>query len=237
MKGTIYLIPNTLGPTSGHKVLPFEVQQMLDRLTYFIVENERTARAFIKTIQPDKNQQELRFEIIDKQTDPLDLPLFLKPVEQGEDVGIISEAGVPCVADPGSEIVSIAHRKGLRVVPMVGPSSILLALMASGFNGQQFTFHGYLPIAAKERNQAIKKLERSALQHQQTQLFIETPYRNISLLEALIQQLQPSTLLTLACDLSLPSEWIKTYPVQHWKKLKLDSFHKRPAVFLIHGAN
>ena len=142
MKGTIYLIPNTLGPTSGDKVLPAYVQQILGSLTYFIVENERTARAFIKSIHPDKNQQELKFEIIDKQTDPLDLPLFLEPVEQGEDVGIISEAGVPCVADPGSEVVSIAHRKGLRVVPMVGPSSILLALMASGFNGQQFTFRG-----------------------------------------------------------------------------------------------
>ena len=131
--------------------------------------------------------------------------------------------------------MALAHQKNIQVVPLVGPSSLLMALMASGLNGQQFTFHGYLPIAAKERTQAIKKLERAALQNQQTQLFIETPYRNISLLGSLIQQLQPSTLLTLACDLSLPTEWIKTYSIQHWKKLKLDSYHKRPAVFLVHG--
>lgn len=231
MKGTIYLIPNTLGPTSGHKVLPLDVQQMLSRLTYFIVENERTARAFIKTIQPDKNQQELRFEIIDKQTDPLDLPLFLKPVEQGEDVGIISEAGVPCVADPGAEIVSIAHRKGLRVVPMVGPSSILLALMASGFNGQQFTFRGYLPFDKSIRKrvfQAMMKDCRDGI----TQIFMETPYRNNKLLEELATTLHPETKLCIAVDITLDSEFIATKTIAQWKSEHVD-LHKRPAIFLI----
>jgi len=231
MKGTIYLIPNTLGPTSGHKVLPVEVQQMLGMLTYFIVENERTARAFIKSIHPVKNQQELRFEIIDKQTDPLDLPLFLKPVEQGEDVGIISEAGVPCVADPGSEIVSIAHRKGLRVVPMVGPSSILLALMASGFNGQQFTFRWYLPFAKPIRKrvyQAMIKDCRDGI----TQIFMETPYRNNKLLEELAATLHPETKLCIAADITLDTEFIATKTIAQWKSERID-LHKRPAIFLI----
>ena len=231
MKGTIYLIPNTLGPTSGDKVLPKDVQDTLRGLSYFIVENERTARAFIKNIHPDKNQKELRFEIIDKQTDPLDLPLFLKPVELGEDVGIISEAGVPCVADPGSEIVSIAHRKGLRVVPLVGPSSILLALMASGFNGQQFTFRGYLPFDKPIRKRVFQAMNKDC-KDGITQIFMETPYRNNKLLEELAATLHPETKLCIAVDITLDTEFIATKTIAQWRNEHVD-LHKRPTIFLI----
>ena len=231
MKGTIYLIPNTLGPTSGDKVLPKDVQDTLRRLSYFIVENERTARAFIKGIHPDKNQKELRFEIIDKQTDPLDLPLFLKPVELGEDVGIISEAGVPCVADPGSEIVSIAHRKGLQVVPLVGPSSILLALMASGFNGQQFTFRGYLPFDKPIRKRVFQAMIKDC-KDGITQIFMETPYRNNKLMEELASTLHPDTKLCIAVDITLDTEFIATKTIAQWRNEHVD-LHKRPTIFLI----
>ncbi len=231
MKGTIYLIPNTLGPTSGDKVLPKDVQDTLRRLSYFIVENERTARAFIKGTHPDKNQKELRFEIIDKQTDPLDLPLFLKPVELGEDVGIISEAGVPCVADPGSEIVSIAHRKGLRVVPLVGPSSILLALMASGFNGQQFTFRGYLPFDKPIRKRVFQAMIKDC-KDGITQIFMETPYRNNKLMEELASTLHPDTKLCIAVDITLDTEFIATKTIAQWRNEHVD-LHKRPTIFLI----
>ena len=231
MKGTIYLIPNTLGPTSGDKVLPKDVQDTLLRLSYFIVENERTARAFIKSIHPDKNQKELRFEIIDKQTDPLDLPLFLKPVELGEDVGIISEAGVPCVADPGSEIVSIAHRKGLRVVPFVGPSSILLALMASGFNGQQFTFRGYLPFDKPIRKRVFQAMIKDC-KDGITQIFMETPYRNNKLMEELASTLHPDTKLCIAVDITLDTEFIATKTIAQWRNEHVD-LHKRPTIFLM----
>jgi len=231
MKGTIYLIPNTLGPTSGDKVLPKDVQNTLRGLSYFIVENERTARAFIKSIHPDKNQKELRFEIIDKQTDPLDLPLFLKPVELGEDVGIISEAGVPCVADPGSEIVSIAHRKGLRVVPFVGPSSILLALMASGFNGQQFTFRGYLPFDKPIRKRVFQAMIKDC-KDGITQIFMETPYRNNKLMEELASTLHPDTKLCIAVDITLDTEFIATKTIAQWRNEHVD-LQKRPTIFLI----
>ena len=231
MKGTIYLIPNTLGPTSGDKVLPKDVQDTLRRLSYFIVENERTVRAFIKGIHPDKNQKELRFEIIDKQTDPLDLPLFLKPVELGEDVGIISEAGVPCVADPGSEIVSIAHRKGLRVIPLVGPSSILLALMASGFNGQQFTFRGYLPFDKSIRKRVFQAMIKDC-KDGITQIFMETPYRNNKLMEELASTLHPDTKLCIAVDITLDTEFIATKTIAQWRNEHVD-LHKRPTIFLI----
>ena len=177
----------------------------------------------------------MRLYPLNKYTTALEYHSYLNPCEQGFSIGLISDAGCPGVADPGAVIVALAHEKNIEVIPLVGPSSIVLALMASGLNGQQFTFHGYLPINQKERSLAIKKLERNAYQFQQTQLFIETPYRNISLLEALIQHLQSGTLLCLACDLTLPTQWIKTLPISQWKKIKLDQFHKRPAVFLVYS--
>ena len=237
INGKLFLIPCPLGDQAPLESLSPQIKTAIEQQQHFIVENEKEARRFIKRICPKKKQNELVLYPLNKYTTELEYRRYLDVCESGISIGLISDAGCPGIADPGAVVVALAHQKNIQVVPLVGPSSLLMALMASGLNGQQFTFHGYLPIAAKERNQAIKKLERSALQHQQTQLFIETPYRNISLLEALIQQMQPSTLLTVACDLSLSSEWIKTYPVQHWKKLKLDSFHKRPSVFLVHGAN
>ena len=234
-KGKLFLIPCPLGDLAPLDSLSPQIKTAIEQQQHFIVENEKEARRFIKRISPEKKQNELHLYPRNRYTTEMRYRRYVDVCESGTSIGLISDAGCPGIADPGGVIVALAHQKNLHVVTLVGPSSIIMALIASGLNGQQFTFLGYLTIAAKERTQAIKKLERAALQNQQTQLFIETPYRNISLLESLIQQLQPSTLLTLACDLSLPTEWIKTYSIQHWKKLKLDSYHKRPAVFLVHG--
>lgn len=231
MRGNIYLIPNTLGGKNFSETIPIDVQSKLMSITYLIVENERTARAYIKSMLPDKNQQELRIDILDKHTDPLDLPKFLDAAEEGHDIGIISEAGVPCVADPGAEIVSIAHRRGLNVFPLVGPSSILLALMGSGFNGQQFTFRGYLPFDKQIRKrvfQAMVKDCRDGI----TQIFMETPYRNNKLLEELLTILHPETKLCIAVDITLDSQEIKTKTISQWKQERFD-LSKRPAIFLI----
>jgi 16S rRNA (cytidine1402-2'-O)-methyltransferase len=231
MRGNIYLIPNTLGGQNFSETIPIDVQSKLMSITYLIVENERTARAYIKSMLPDKNQQELRIDILDKHTDPLDLPKFLDAAEEGHDIGIISEAGVPCVADPGAEIVSIAHRRGLNVFPLVGPSSILLALMGSGFNGQQFTFRGYLPFDKQIRKrvfQAMVKDCRDGI----TQIFMETPYRNNKLLEELLTILHPETKLCIAVDITLDSQEIKTKTISQWKQERFD-LSKRPAIFLI----
>jgi 16S rRNA (cytidine1402-2'-O)-methyltransferase len=231
MRGNIYLIPNTLGGQNFSETIPIDVQSKLMSITYLIVENERTARAYIKSMLPDKNQQELRIDILDKHTDPLDLPKFLDAAEEGHDIGIISEAGVPCVADPGAEIVSIAHRRGLNVFPLVGPSSILLSLMGSGFNGQQFTFRGYLPFDKQIRKrvfQAMVKDCRDGI----TQIFMETPYRNNKLLEELLTILHPETKLCIAVDITLDSQEIKTKTISQWKQERFD-LSKRPAIFLI----
>ena len=231
MTPTLYLIPSPLGEAFQPDTFPNQLKSIIEKLDYFIVENEKTARAYIKHLLPDKNQRELRLEILDKQTDPLDLPGFLDPVKNGHSIGILSEAGVPCVADPGATIVSIAHRKGIEVRPCVGPSSILLALMASGFNGQQFAFRGYLPHDRPIRKrvfQAMKKDIRDGI----TQIFMETPYRNGKLLEELINTLHPETKLCIAVDITLDSENIKTQTVAQWS-LELPDLHKRPAIFLI----
>ena len=231
MRGNIFLIPNTLGGQNFSETIPIDVQSKLMSITYLIVENERTARSYIKSMLPDKNQQELRIDILDKHTDPLDLPKFLDAAEEGHDIGIISEAGVPCVADPGAEIVSIAHRRGLNVFPLVGPSSILLALMGSGFNGQQFTFRGYLPFDKQIRKrvfQAMVKDSRDGI----TQIFMETPYRNNKLLEELLTILHPETKLCIAVDITLDSQEIKTKTISQWKQERID-LSKRPAIFLI----
>lgn len=231
MSGTIYLIPNTLGEDNFSEVLPEDTIALIDRLDYFIVENERTARAYIKRLLPNKNQSDISMEIIDKQTDPLDLPLFLKPVEKGRDAGIISEAGVPCVADPGAEIVSIAHRRGIQVKPCVGPSSILLALMASGFNGQQFTFRGYLPFDGAIRKRTFQAMQKD-IRDGITQIFMETPYRNGKLLEELVKVMHPETKLCIAADITLPNEFIQTKTLASWLS-QFPDIHKRPAIFLM----
>jgi len=227
----IYLLPNTLGQDNFDYIIPKDVVNIIDSLTYFIVENEKTARAFIKHLLPEKNQRELRLEILDKQTDPLDLPYFLDPIKKGHSIGVLSEAGVPCVADPGASIVSIAHRKGIEVRPCVGPSSILLALMASGFNGQQFTFRGYLPHDKPIRKRVFQAMQKD-IRDGITQIFMETPYRNGKLMEELVANLHPETKLCIAVDITLDTEKIKTQTVAQWR-LDVPELHKRPAIFLI----
>jgi len=227
----IYLLPNTLGQDNFDYIIPKDVVNIIDSLTYFIVENEKTARAYIKHLLPEKNQRELRLEILDKQTDPLDLPYFLDPIKKGHSIGVLSEAGVPCVADPGASIVNIAHRKGIEVRPCVGPSSILLALMASGFNGQQFTFRGYLPHDKPIRKRVFQAMQKD-IRDGITQIFMETPYRNGKLMEELVANLHPETKLCIAVDITLDTEKIKTQTVAQWR-LDVPELHKRPAIFLI----
>ena len=229
--GDLYLIPNTLGEDNFSFVLPDEVKSVIESLDYFIVENERTARAYIKRLLPDKIKKDIHVEIIDKHTDPLDLPGFLKPIENGKNAGIISEAGVPCIADPGAEIVSIAHRKGLKVIPLVGPSSILLALMASGFNGQQFAFRGYLPFDQQIRKRVFQAMNKD-IKDGITQIFMETPYRNNKLLDELLKIMHPETKLCIACDITLENEYIRTKTIANWVG-SLPDLHKRPTIFLI----
>ena len=231
--GKLYLIPTTLGEMNADDVLPQTIKRAIDFIDYYIVENEKTARKSIKIVHDDKKQSELKLFLLNKHTNVKEHLDFIKPLLEGHNVGLMSEAGCPGVADPGAVIVKIAHEKGIQVVPLVGPSSILLALMASGMNGQSFTFNGYLPIDKSEKKQALKGLEKLSFDKNQSQLFIETPYRNNKLLEDILQTLQPNTLLCVACDITLPSEYIKTMPVNLWKKLKVD-LHNRPCIFIIH---
>jgi 16S rRNA (cytidine1402-2'-O)-methyltransferase len=215
MKGKIYLIPTTLGESQLSDVIPAGVQQLIERISHFIVEDIKTARRYIKRVNRDINIDDLTFYVLNKHTEVELLNGFIEPAKNGIDIGIISEAGCPAVADPGSSIVALAHQKGITVVPLVGPSSILMTLMASGFNGQQFIFHGYLPKDNAERKRKIADMERQAA-FGTTQLFMETPFRNMSLLNDLMQWCQPTTLLCIATDITLPSEIIQTKTIQHW---------------------
>jgi 16S rRNA (cytidine1402-2'-O)-methyltransferase len=230
--GAIFLIPNLLGDSAPLEVLPISVKKNIESLTYFICENEKVARAFIKKIAPNKAQQELNIVLLNKFTDPQEVASFLDPCFEGESIGLISDAGCPAIADPGAIIVELAHKKGIPVKPLVGPSSILLALIGSGMNGQNFAFNGYLPIDKEERKKTIKALEKKSSELQQTQIFMETPYRNDAIISDLIKILHPSTRLCIACDLTLKSETIKTHTIEEWKKSSI-SIQKRPAIFLI----
>lgn len=231
--GKLYLIPTTLGEMNPEDVLPATIKRSIDFIDYYIVENEKTARKFIKSVHPEKKQPELKLFLLNKHTETKEHLEFIKPLLEGHNVGLMSEAGCPGVADPGAVIVKIAHEKGIQVVPLVGPSSILLAVMASGMNGQSFAFNGYLPIDKSEKKQALKGLEKLSFDKNQSQLFIETPYRNNKLLEDILQTLQPNTSLCIACDITLPTEYIKTMPVSLWKKQQVD-LHNRPTIFIIH---
>lgn len=230
-KGTLYLIPVTLGDLNVKAVLPEAVFTLIPTLSHFIVENVKTARKFIKAIYPEVNQSTLQFSEISKHADPLQIRSFLDPCLAGHDIGLMSEAGVPAVADPGAVIVAIAHVKGITVKPLVGPSSILMAVMASGLNGQNFAFNGYLPMDAMERRKRIKELELRSEREVQSQLFIETPYRNDKLLEDLLSLLHGDTMLSISCDISLETEFVKTLPVHLWKK-QIPSLNKRPCIFM-----
>lgn len=230
--GKLYLLPITLGDNPPLEVLPVSVKQMVEKLDNFIVENEKTARRAIKNLVPEKSQPSLKFSLLNKHTDPSDIPSFLNPCKEGTDIGLLSEAGCPGIADPGADVVKIAHSEGIKVIPLVGPSSILLAMMASGMNGQNFAFNGYLPIDKAARKNEIKNLERLSLEKDQAQVFIETPYRNNKMLEDLVQQLHPATRVCIACDITLETEYIVTKPVSEWAKTKVD-LHKRPTIFIL----
>ncbi len=232
MYGKLYLIPNTLGGENASSVLPSGVINIMNQLSHFIVENERTARRFLISCGYDRPIDDIRFYLLNKHTDPSDIPEFLDPCRAEIDMGIISEAGAPGVADPGAEVVNIAHKNNIEVVPLTGPSSVLLALMASGLNGQQFSFHGYLPVKPHERKNQIKKLEAETRNTGFCQIFIETPYRNKTLFKALIETCRDDTRLCIACDLTMKTEFIKTLSIAAWKKERVD-LHKRPCIFLL----
>ncbi|MCF6280544.1 MAG: SAM-dependent methyltransferase [Flavobacteriaceae bacterium] len=232
-KGKLYLIPTTLGDNEPLEVLPLSVKKVVESLGHFIVENQKTARRFIKRIAPKKSQPSLILKSIDKYADALEVTKYLDVCDEGISVGLLSEAGVPAIADPGAEVVKLAHKKNIQVVPLVGPSSILLAMMASGMNGQNFAFNGYLPIDRADRKKVIKQLERLSSDKNQSQIFIETPYRNEKMFVDLKATLTPSTNLSIACDITLPTEYIKTLSVEEWKKEHPD-LQKRPAIFIIH---
>mgnify|MGYP001203962205 FL=1 len=233
LKGKLYLIPTTLGESNPLDVLPHTVKRTIELIDCYIVENEKTARRFIKSIYPEKVQATLMLNTLNKHTEVSDHNKMIQPCLEGIDIGLMSEAGCPGVADPGAAIVKIAHEKGIQVVPLVGPSSILLAMMGSGMNGQSFAFNGYLPIDKSDKKAALKNYEKLSFDKNQSQLFIETPYRNNKLLEDILQTLQPNTHLCIAADITLPTEYIKTMKVSEWKKATID-LHNRPTIFIVH---
>ena len=230
--GSLYLIPTRLGDNPPLEVLPISIKNVIEDIDYYIVENEKSARRFIKRVSPNKSQPKLKLSVLNKYTTETERNTYLDPCLEGYSVGLLSEAGCPAIADPGSDIVGMAHRMNIKVVPLVGPSSIILGLMASGMNGQSFCFNGYLPIDKSERKSKLKALERLSAEHNQAQIFIETPYRNMNLLDDLAKILHPETRVCVACDLTLPTEYIKTLSAREWKNNKED-LHKRPAIFIL----
>lgn len=233
MTGTLYLIPVPLGPVSPQDNLHPNILRTIRPLTHFVVEQAKTARAFLKAAGTDLPLQELHLEELNEHTKAGELDRLLAPLHAGHDLGLLSEAGCPAVADPGANLVALAQRANIRVVPLVGPSSLLLALMASGLNGQRFAFLGYLPAKELDRNKALRELEAESRKYQQTQLFIETPYRNRAMFDAILQTCQPGSRLCIATDLTLPGESIRTRTIAQWKKETPPDFERRPTVFLI----
>lgn len=230
--GTLFLIPTTLGESVLSTVIPQDVQQRVRALDYFVAENPKTARAYLKQIGTKKPLQELHISTLDEHTPDGAIAELAAPLRAGHDLGVMSEAGCPGIADPGAKLVLYAQRHEIRVVPLVGPSSILLALMASGLNGQSFAFHGYLPVAEPERVKALRELEKRSRQLKQTQIFIETPYRNGKLLQSILGNCAGNTLLCIATEVSLASEDIRTMTVAGWKN-KPPQLDRRPSLFLL----
>jgi 16S rRNA (cytidine1402-2'-O)-methyltransferase len=228
--GKLYLLPCPLGD-DALETIPIYVVETLHRLTHLVAERAKTTRHFIKATNPPKPISDYQIEELNEHTPIAELENLLKPALEGNDLGVLSEAGCPGIADPGAKLVELAHRRGVEVVPLVGPSSILLALMASGMNGQSFVFHGYL--SAKAPADDLKRLELLATKHHQTQIFIETPYRNKAIIEQAIKVLQPGTKFCIAADLTLPMQFVLTKTIAEWRKKPPPEFDKRPAVFLI----
>ena len=233
MEVALYLLPVTLGETTIEKVLPTYNKEIILGIKHFIVEDVRSARRFLKKVERNINIDELTFYPLNKHTSPEDISGYLKPLMEGHPMGVISEAGCPAVADPGADVVAIAQRKNLKVVPLVGPSSIILSVMGWGFNGQSFAFHGYLPIEPNERIKRIKALEQRVYSENQTQLFIETPYRNLKMMEDILKNCRPQTKLCVAANITCEGEFIKTKTVKEWQG-KLPDINKIPCIFLIY---
>lgn len=233
MEPAIYLLPVTLGDTPVDQVLPVYNRDIILGIRHFIVEDVRSARRFLKKVDAGIQIDELTFYPLNKHTPAEDIAGYLKPLEEGHPMGVISEAGCPAVADPGADVVAIAQRKGLKVVPLVGPSSILLSVMGSGFNGQSFAFHGYLPIEQGERTRRLKELEQRIYAEHQTQLFIETPYRNNKLMEEILRTCRPQTKMCIAANLTCEGEYIRTKTLREWKG-HLPDLAKTPCIFLLY---
>lgn len=234
MTRKLYLIPAPLGENALHS-LPQNVIDLIHQLDVFIVERAKTARRFIKSTEPSKPISEYQVFELDKHRKESDRAIFMEAIELGKDIGFLAEAGCPGVADPGATIAQIAHDKGIQVIPLVGPSSILLALMASGMNGQSFAFQGYLPAAKPDLAKELKRLEQISGRFKQTQIFIETPYRNNAVIEQAIASLHSNTRFCIAVDLTLPTEYVASHRIKNWKKKGVPDIHKRPAIFLIQG--
>lgn len=234
MEVALYLLPVTLGDTPIEKVLPAYNREIISGIKYFIVEDVRSARRFLKKVDSAICIDELTFYTLNKHTSPEDISGYLKPLLEGHSMGVISEAGCPAVADPGADVVAIAQRRNLKVVPLVGPSSIILSVMGSGFNGQSFAFHGYLPIDPAERTKRLKELETRVYAENQTQLFIETPYRNQKMLEEILKTCRPQTKLCIAANITCEGEYIKTKSIKDWKG-HLPELNKIPCIFLIYN--
>ena len=233
MDTALYLLPVTLGDTELNTVLPAYNIEIIQGIKHFIVEDVRSARRFLKKVDREFDIDSLSFYPLNKHTSAEDISGYLKPLLAGQSMGVISEAGCPAVADPGADVVAIAQRKNLKVVPLVGPSSIILSVMGSGFNGQSFAFHGYLPIEPGERVKRIKQLEQRIYSENQTQLFIETPYRNHKMVDDLLQNCRPQTKLCIAANLTCESEYIKTRAISEWKG-KVPDLSKIPCIFLLY---
>lgn len=233
MDVALYLLPVTLGDTTIESVLPAYNKEIILQIKHFIVEDVRSARRFLKKVDKDIDIDSLTFYTLNKHTSPEDISGYLKPLAAGLSMGVISEAGCPAVADPGADVVAIAQHKNLKVIPLVGPSSIILSVMASGFNGQSFAFYGYLPIEPAERIKMIKHLEQRIYSENQTQLFIETPYRNNKMAEDIIRNCRPQTKLCIAANITCEGEYIKTKTVKEWQG-KLPDLSKIPCIFLLY---
>lgn len=233
MMGTLYLFPTQLGDTELNRIIPDYNIKLIATIQYFIVEDIRTARRFLKKCNPTINIDELQFFVLNKHTNKSDLQSFIQPIKAGKDVGLLSEAGCPAIADPGAEIVELAQQENMKIVPLIGPSSIILSLMASGFNGQSFAFNGYLPIQEVDKTKLLKLHEKRIYQENQTQIYIETPYRNMRTLEDMLKTCHPNTKLCIAADLTLPEEYIQTKFIQNWKN-QLPNLNKKPCIFILY---
>ncbi len=234
-KGTLYLIPTTLGKTPENNTIPEYTLSILRKLEVLVVENIQTSVKFLQWAGDTIPEYNIEFYPLTKNTPDQEIYSFLKPLKAGKDVGLMSEAGAPAVADPGSKLVKMAHQNGIKVVPLVGPSSILLALMASGFNGQSFAFNGYLPIDAKGRKNMLIQLEGESRRHDRTQLFMEAPYRNNEMLKSILETCNSDTRLCIATDITLPSEDIRSMSIKEWKQVAKVDLHKRPTIFILYG--